>query len=76
MKIKLTPILSFLCFYLSAQEPVKWNISMARVGESEVMIHFDATIEENWHLYTTQEFEDGPLPTELTFTTDSLSIER
>lgn len=76
MKIKLTPILSFLCFYLSAQEPVKWNISMARVAESEVIIHFDATIEENWHLYTSQEFEDGPLPTELTFSTDSLSIER
>ena len=76
MKIKLTFFLCFLCIYLSAQEPIKWNVSMERAGELEVMLYFDAIIEENWHLYTTQEFEDGPLPTELNFTTDSLSIER
>ena len=73
MKIKLTFFLCFLCIYLSAQEPIKWNVSMERAGELEVMLHFDAIIEENWHLYTTQEFEDGPLPTEINIKGDIIS---
>ena len=56
---------------LSAQilEPVKWNITEQKVDESTLELHFKATIEEGWHLYSNELPDGGPLATEVTYTT-------
>ena len=57
------------------EEPVKWTTSIDRISKDVVVLQFDATIAEKWHLYSLEEFTDGPLPTEFTFVFDSLKIQ-
>ena len=57
------------------EEPVKWSTSIDRTSKDVVVLQFDATIAEKWHLYSLEEFIDGPLPTEFTFVFDSLKIQ-
>ena len=71
-------ILSCLPILVVAQmeeEPVKWSTSIDRTSKDVVVLQFDATIAEKWHLYSLEEFIDGPLPTEFTFVFDSLKIQ-
>jgi len=75
MKIRFLFWLSLFFLALNAQEPVTWQTSFDRVSPTEVILQFDAQIAENWHLYTPATFEDGPLPTELIFSTNSLRFE-
>ena len=57
------------------EEPVRWTTSIDRISNDAVVLQFDATITEKWHLYSLEEFTDGPLPTEFTFVFDSLKIQ-
>ncbi|MEL0301809.1 MAG: hypothetical protein VW976_08015, partial [Flavobacteriaceae bacterium] len=57
------------------EEPVRWTTSIDRISNDAVVLQFDATIAEKWHLYSLEEFTDGPLPTEFTFVFDSLKIQ-
>ena len=57
------------------EEPVKWSTSINRTSKDAIVLQFDATIAEKWHLYSLEEFIDGPLPTEFTFVFDSLKIQ-
>jgi len=62
---------------LSAQneeEPVQWTTQLNRVSPAVVELEFNALIAEKWHLYSLEEFEDGPLPTEFVFVYDSLQL--
>ena len=56
------------------EEPIRWTTSTDRISKDVVALQFDATIAEKWHLYSLEEFTDGPLPTEFTFVFDSLKI--
>lgn len=53
-------------------EPAKWNyrVSKAEVGSGEtVELIFEATIDKNWYLYSTEfPCEDGPIKTTFSFT--------
>ena len=71
-------LLSCLPLYAVAQteeEPVKWATSINQISKEVIALQFDATIAEKWHLYSLEEFIDGPLPTEFTFVFDSLKIQ-
>ena len=60
----------FACFNVaSAQmlEPVKWAQELKMVSDSVAELTFSATIEEGWHLYTTDVPEGGPLPATIRF---------
>ena len=46
-------------------EPVKWTQELKMVSETEAELVFNATIEEGWHLYTTDVPADGPMPAAL-----------
>ena len=46
-------------------EPVKWTQELKMVSETEAELIFNATIEEGWHLYTTDVPDGGPLPASL-----------
>ena len=62
---------------LSAQneeEPVQWTTQLNRISDTVVELEFSATIAEKWHLYSLEEFEEGPLPTEFVFVYDSLQL--
>jgi thiol:disulfide interchange protein len=52
---------------LNAQvlEPVKWSFSLNRISETQVEVIADATIDDNWHLYSTKIPDGGPIPTSL-----------
>ena len=66
-----------LLFYCSAQnekEPVQWTTQLNRISDTLVELEFKAFIAEKWHLYSLEEFDDGPLPTEFVFVYDSLQL--
>lgn len=51
--------------------PIEWEFSQKKITENEIELHFKASLEEHWHLYS-QDIDDegeGPVPTEFTFTT-------
>ncbi len=53
---------------LNAQilEPVKWAFSLNQLSETEYEIIADATIDESWHLYSSNIPEGGPIATSVT----------
>ncbi|MDL2224483.1 thioredoxin family protein [Bacteroidales bacterium OttesenSCG-928-M06] len=61
-------IFSVFCFSLSfaqIQEPVRWDYSINDKSE----IKFNASVEQDWHLYTLDLPSGGPLPTSFIFET-------
>lgn len=44
-------------------DPVKWNIQLNQLSDTELEVVFDATIDEEWHVYTNTLPEGGPVPT-------------
>jgi len=50
--------------------PVTWDFSQKQVSDNEIELQFKATIDEGWHLYSQFIEDDGPVPTEFTFTTE------
>ena len=57
------------------EEPILWSTSIDRISKNVIALQFDAIIAEKWHLYSLEEFTDGPLPTEFTYVFDSLKIQ-
>ncbi|ASB48596.1 protein-disulfide reductase DsbD family protein [Alkalitalea saponilacus] len=53
--------------HFSAQvlEPVKWEFSANRIDEKRVEVVAEATIDDNWYLYSIRIPEGGPIPTSL-----------
>ena len=66
--------LSLISHAQGDEEPVVWATSVNRISDTTVDLQFDATITDKWHLYSLEEFEDGPLPTEFAFELDSLKV--
>jgi Disulphide bond corrector protein DsbC len=55
--------------FTNAPEHVKWKISLAekaKVG-AVTQIHFDAKIEANWHIYSSELAVEGPQATSVEF---------
>jgi len=52
-------------------DPVKWSTSVEKISETEYDLVITSTIEENWHLYSQNVPEDGPIPTAFSFTITS-----
>jgi thiol:disulfide interchange protein len=80
MRLKKLILFILACLPLMAvaqteEEPVAWTTSVDRISKNVITLQFDATIAEKWHLYSLEEFDDGPLPTEFTFVFDSLQIQ-
>lgn len=66
-------ILLLLAFILSAtsfsqiHKPVKWATSVVAVSGTTYELVMQATIEANWHLYSQNVPDNGPIPTAFTF---------
>ncbi|KJD34884.1 cytochrome C biogenesis protein [Tamlana sedimentorum] len=48
-------------------EPVKWSTSVKKISDSEYELIATATIDQNWHLYSQNVPEGGPIATTFTF---------
>lgn len=72
-KILFPLILSLLVFAVHAQiqEPVKFKTELKNVSATEVEIVFTASIEQGWHVYSTELGDGGPISA--TFNTDKLT---
>jgi thiol:disulfide interchange protein DsbD len=68
-------LLLFTAFSITAfsqiYKPVKWKTSTEKLSDSTYNLVITANIEENWHLYSQNVPDDGPIPTEFTFTKTS-----
>ena len=53
------------------QEPVKFKTELKNVSADEVEIVFSATIDNGWHVYSTELGDGGPISA--TFNTEKLS---
>jgi len=59
-----------LSVFASAQifTPVTWEFSHKQLSDNEIELQFRASIDHGWHLYSQFIEDDGPVPTEFTFT--------
>lgn len=62
---KLTYILLLITFFAQGQilNPVKWKTKVVQKSATEFELVMDATIENEWHMYSQFTPENGPLPT-------------
>ncbi len=49
--------------YSQILEPVKWTTEAKKISDTEYDLIINATIEPNYHLYSQNVPDDGPLPT-------------
>ena len=71
MKRLLALFFTLISLNVSAQifAPVEWEFSQKQLSDTEIELQFKASIEDHWHLYSQHIEDDGPVPTEFTFTT-------
>ena len=55
------------------EEPVTWTSSIEKISDTEYYLVFNATIEEDWHLYSQHNPDGASLPIE--FTSDANGID-
>jgi len=55
--------------YAQIHNPVKWSTSVKKISATEYDLIVNAAIETNWHLYSQNVPEDGPIPTSFSFET-------
>ncbi|HEY8388132.1 MAG TPA: protein-disulfide reductase DsbD domain-containing protein [Parasegetibacter sp.] len=57
--------------FAQINDEVKWNFYAKKIGDKTYEVHFTATIEDNWHLYS-QDAGQGPIPTTFSFVKNPL----
>lgn len=62
-------ILSVSVVFVQAQiiNPVSWSFSQKKISETEFELHFSATIDKGWHLYSNKLPEGGPIATSIQY---------
>lgn len=53
--------------FAQIEDPVSWQVTSKQVSDKQYEIVFNATIEKDWHLYSTVLPAGGPLPTVFIF---------
>ena len=77
MKRLLVVLFTLMSVFVSAQifSPVQWEFTQKQLTDTEIELKFKASIEDHWHLYSQHIGDDGPVPTEFTFTsTDGFEL--
>lgn len=69
-KLKLLLAASLLSTGLFAQilQPVKWSYAAKKISKTEAVLLMKATIDNGWHIYSSQQKDGGPIKTSFTFT--------
>jgi len=53
-------------------DPVNWKFTSKKIADNTYEIHFTATIEDPWHIYSQNMVEGGPIPTSISFSKNPL----
>jgi len=81
---KVALIFSFLFAFLftnaqipgsNMKDPVKWSSKIEKKSDTEYILIFDATIEDEWHMYSQYTPEGGALPLEIIFNNNKGNFE-
>ncbi len=48
--------------------PVKWSYAAKKTSKTEAVLLIKATIDNGWHIYSTQQKDGGPVKTAINFT--------
>ena len=69
MKKLLLSLILLVSFFGNAQifDPVKWKTKIVQKSDTEYELVMDATIDNEWHMYSQYTPDDGPLPSEFTY---------
>ena len=62
--------------YAQVHDPVKWSASVKKISDKEAELIAVATIQKDWHLYSQEIPEGGPIPTLFTFEGDSRYLKK
>jgi len=54
--------------FAQIESPVKWAYAAKRISPTEAVVFLRATIDEGWHIYSTNQKEGGPIKTSFDFT--------
>ncbi|GGX26246.1 protein-disulfide reductase DsbD family protein [Aquimarina muelleri] len=68
--ILLITLLFSTILFSQTLDPIKWKASVEKETEDTYVLHFKATLDKGWHLYSQNEAEGdeiAPTPTEFTF---------
>lgn len=62
-------LLGFLFSFVQAQimEPVQWTYKSEKISDTEYNLIFTASVEDGWHLYSSDIPPGGPMPTVINF---------
>jgi thiol:disulfide interchange protein DsbD len=63
----LAMLISSINVFSQILNPVNWSTSVVKISETEYELIATANIDPNWHLYSQEVPEDGPIPTSFTF---------
>jgi len=64
-------LFSFFTAQAQVFDPVKWETSVEKISDTEYNLIATASIEKNWHLYSQDVPEDGPIATVFNYTKDA-----
>jgi DsbC/DsbD-like thiol-disulfide interchange protein len=53
--------------YAQILTPVKWSYAAKKTGKTEATVYFKATIDPDWHIYSLNVGDGGPIKTSFTF---------
>lgn len=62
---------TFLSF-AQVQSHVQWNFSSKKINATTYEVHLTATIDDEWHVYSQNTPDGGPVPTSISFTKNPL----
>lgn len=68
ISIVLTLAILFLSSIFAQETPVTWNFKTVKINDSIAELQFQATIKENWHLYSQSHNNGMEMPIEFSFT--------
>ena len=54
--------------YAQIESPVKWAYAAKRLSSTEAVVFLRATIDDDWHIYSINQKDGGPIKTSFTFT--------
>jgi hypothetical protein len=69
----LTCTISISSFAQTA-DPVKWEFSSKKINTSTFEIHLKAKVEDEWHIYSQNTPDGGPVATTVSFTKNPLVV--
>lgn len=54
--------------FAQIEAPVKWSYAAKKISSTEAVVFLKATMEKNWHIYSLNVKDGGPIKTSFTFT--------